>query len=235
MPNKDLNAMKAELKQGLYHIGEALRKVEESTMDMFSFQPLSNARNIIQRFLKTTVGSPLDESDRFRNSYPSSTGWNPMGSQFLPLSMIAFQDRGVEPGRKNGNGFGHEGGSLGRLSTSSVWKSSKKGVKRCSICKVECNSLVQWEQHLGGQNHRARLAGKEPPKRTGNIRGYAKKPKKISCDICGLTLVEVDYKQHIVGRKHKRRLIQTGNDKYRDGNLTTFCEFSVASHEKGMT
>jgi len=240
--NEDLNAVKAELKQGLYHIGEALRKADVSMMDMFSIQPLTDARDIIQRFIKTTVGrTPLDELNRFQNSYPSSTGWNPMGSQFPPLGMIAFQEKGVEPGRINGNLFARGSGKRGRFSSSQVWRLSKKAVvKKCNICKVECNSFVQWEQHVGGQNHKARLAGKEPPKRTlskrndlsGNVKGYVEKPKKITCDICDLTLLEVDYKQHIAGRKHKRRLIHIGNDKNRDGDLLKLCDFSVTSSVK---
>jgi len=242
--NHDLSAVKAELKQGLYHIGEALRKADVSTIDMFSIQPLTDARDIIKRFIKTTVGStPLDELNRFQNPYPSSTGWNPMGSQFPPLGMITFQEKAVEPGRVNGNLFGRGSGHNGRFSSSQVWKLTKKAVvKKCNICKVECNSLVQWEQHVGGQNHKARLAGKEPSKRTlfkrndiaGNARGYVEKPKKITCDICDLTLLEVDYKQHIAGRKHKRRLIQIGNDKNRDGYFSKFCEFSVTSNVQDM-
>merc|ERR1719402_807603 len=119
-----------------------------------------------------------------------------MGSQFFPLGMLAFQNRGVETGRRNGNVFGRGSRSRGRFSSSQVWKPSKH--YKCDICKVKCNSLVQWEQHVGGQNHKARLAGKELPKRNpskrnhiaGNVRGYIEKPKKITCDICDLTLLE---------------------------------------------
>merc|ERR1719419_2157007 len=150
--SNDLRAIKVQLKQGLYHIGEALRLADTATADMYSIQPISDARDIIQRFVRTTVGSTIrKQRNRFPNSFSSNSGWNPMGSQFLPLGMLPT--RGIEHGgrRGRGRGRGRDGrgrGGRGRFPGSVDSRSSKRGIiMKCDMCNVECNSLVQWEQH----------------------------------------------------------------------------------------
>jgi hypothetical protein len=83
----------------------------------------------------------------------------------------------------------------------------KTELKKCDICNITCNSESQWVQHVGGLAHQARLKGEEPPSRI-KTEDQANKPPapKVRCKICNLNLRESDYKHHINGKKHLRKL-----------------------------
>lgn len=228
MSNEDLNAIKVELKQGLYHIGEALRIAQEATTDIFCVQSISDARDSIQRFVRTTVGKPnIEKRDRLPSPWPSKTGWNPMGSQFRPFGVLVnrgrgfgrgfWRGRGRGRGRVRGRGRGRgraRGRGRGGFFGGNQFKPNRKAViKRCDICDCECNSLQQWEEHLQGQSHRARIGGKEPPTKTNKTllimgSGGDDGKHRITCQVCDIALLEVDYKQHVAGKRHKNNVEQ---------------------------
>jgi len=176
MSSEYLSKIMTELKQGLYHIGEALSLATESGSDMFCMQPISDAQEFIKRFVRTTVAMPEHLINR-RNAGLSNLGWSPMRSQFLgirglkEMSSERGRGRGRRRGRCRGRGRGRStfrGRYNGYIQKPIVMnKSTKKAVsKYCEVCRVKCNSISQWEQHINGYTHRARLLGEEPPKRT---------------------------------------------------------------------
>jgi len=219
MSKEDLSNIMRELKQGLYHIGEALRLAEIATSDMFCVQPISKAQYLIQRFVRTTAVAPKHSNcsnhHEKQKSSQSNTGWTPMRSQFLGLP--GFQRRGYGLGRGRGNGRGHGRGrrSVFTQRTFAPNKPTKKAVViECEICDVKCNSLSQWEQHLNGHHHKARLAGEDTPKRSKRIDvgrkvkdPQEKLPRKTS-KLCPLEPGEVVDKQQTEGRKPNKKTTQ---------------------------
>jgi len=172
MSNEDLNNIMTELKQGLYHIGEALRLAELATTELLCIQPIRKAWYLIQRFVRTTAVAPK-QTNRCENQSgcQSTSGWTPMRSQFLGLT--GFQKRGYRGlGRGRGNGRGHGRGRRSSFSQRPFAhnKHTKKPVViECELCDVKCNSRSQWEQHLNGHHHKSRVAGEETPKRSKRV------------------------------------------------------------------
>jgi len=210
IPNEDLSNIMRELKQGLYHIGEALRLAEVATSELRFVQPISQAQYLIQRFVRTTTVAPK-HSNQYdnQNVSQSNLGWTPMRSQFLGLT--GFQRRGYRAfGRGRGNGRGHGRGKRSSFTQRPYApnKMSKKPVViKCELCDVKCNSMSQWEQHLNGHHHKARVAGEETPKRSKRFEGGRKvkdpqeKPQRKISKLCPIDLGDVEEKQYTEGRK----------------------------------
>jgi len=217
MSNEDLSNIMRELKQSLYHIGEALRLAEVATSDLRYIQPISQAQYLIQRFVRTTTAAPK-RSNQYenQNGSQSNLGWTPMRSQFLGLT--GFQRRGYRAfGRGRGNGRGHGRGKRSSFTQRPYApnKMTKKPVViKCELCDVKCNSMSQWEQHLNGHHHKARVAGEETPKRSKRIEGGRKgkdpqeKPNRKISKLCPIDLGEVEEKQHTEGRKQNKKTVQ---------------------------
>lgn len=213
MSKEDLSNIMRELKQGLYHIGEALRLAEVATSDMFCVQPISRAQYLIQRFVRNTAVAPKHSNpNENQKSSQSNTGWTPMRSQFLGLP--GFQRRGYGLGRGRGNGRGHRRGRRSvftQRNFASNKPTKKAEVIECELCDVKCNSLSQWEQHLNGHNHKARVAGEDTPKRSKRIDvgrkvkdPQEKMPRKTS-KLCPLEPGEMVNKQQTDVRKSNKK------------------------------
>jgi len=221
MSSEYLSKIMTELKQGLYHIGEALNHAEEAGSDMFCMQPISDAQEFIQRFVRTTVAMPRRSNDKWNVGQPNA-GWNPMRSQFLGINgfLDCRSERGRGRGRRRGRGRARgrgrgRGGLRGRYNgyvhkAIGMNKPTRKAVtKYCDICKLKCNSLSQWTQHINGYTHKARLAGEDPPKRTKKTDlgkktsdSREKTPRKLNA-IPQRSPGEVPYKQYS-GRQIKK-------------------------------
>jgi len=232
MSNEDLSNIKKELKQGLYHIGEALRLAEVATSDLRYIQPISQAQYLIQRFVRTTTVAPkhTNQYDN-QNGSQSNLGWTPMRSQFLGLT--GFQRRGYRAfGRGRGSGRGHGRGKRSSFTQRPYApnKMTKKPVViKCELCDVKCNSMSQWEQHLNGHHHKARVAGEETPKRSKRIEGgrkvkdsQEKMPRKIT-KLCPIDLVEVEEKQHTECRKPNKKPAQAERRNSNEKRLSASC------------
>jgi len=220
MSKEDLGNLMKELKLGLYHIGEALRLAEIATTDLLSIEPIKKAQYLIQRFVRTTAITPKHSHQQGKQiSRQSTSGWNPMRSQFLGLPE--FQRRGCRgTGRGRGNGRGY-----GRGRRSSFFQRSfvsnkprKKPVNiKCNLCDVKCNSASQWEQHLKGHHHKARVAGEDTPKRTKRI-DLGRKVKDQQEKFLRKTNKPCptgEEKQHTEGRKPNKK---TANVERRNSN-----------------
>jgi len=217
MSNEDLANLMRELKQGLYHIGEALRLAEIATTDLLSIDPIKKAQLLIQRFVRTTAVAPHYSHHREKQiGRQSTSGWNPMKSQFLGFSE--FQRRGYHGiGRGRGNGRGHGRGRQSSFFQRSFAsnKPTKKPVDiKCELCNVKCNSESQWEQHLKGHHHKARVAGEDTPKRSKRI-GVGRKVKYLSekfprkaIKLGSRDREEGEEKQHTEGRKPNKKTAQ---------------------------
>jgi len=166
MMNDDLRNVMVQLQQGLSHVEEALRLAELVTHKMFCICPISDAKDLIQRFLKTAVLTSGVSGDRWCNNLKTAkSGWNPMRSQFPGIT--GFYDRQSEIGY--GHGCDQVRSTLHCFdqNQNSQSKSTLKALTlECSICNVNCNSESQWKQHIDGQHHKARLAVMESLQRT---------------------------------------------------------------------
>jgi len=224
MSNEELSNIMRELKQALYHIGEALRLAELATSDLLCIQPISQAQYLIQRFVRTAAVAPKHSNQYDNQSGSQSTlGWNPMRSQFLGLT--GFQRKGYR-GFGRGRGRGHGRGKRSPFAQRAYApnKTTKKPVVIiCELCDVKCNSMSQWEQHLNGHHHKARVAGEDTPKRSKRVEGgrkvkdpQEKPPRKIN-KLCPSDHGEVAEKQHTEGRKLNKKTAQVelrnSNDK----------------------
>jgi len=122
-----------------------------------------------------------------------------MRSQFLDISRFRERrsERGRGRGRRRGRGRGRGRGRYslrgrynGYIQKPIVMNKSptKAATKYCDLCKLKCNSISQWEQHINGYAHRARLMGDETPKRTNKTyvrreeakNSSEKSPKRIN-------------------------------------------------------
>lgn len=200
----DLSAIKVELKQGLYHIVEALRIAQDASADISSLQLIADAKDMLQRFVRNKTSEQPWDRDRLVSPCPSRKGWFPMDSQ---LSLFPPEaSRQIPPSqrqdREGGRGWGRGGFSVGNQ-----FKPARRAMFRsCKICNRVCNSEQQWEEHLKGKTHQARLEGAEPPRKLSCGDGDTKIRK--TCDVCDLTLLAVDFLRHINGKRHKNNVKQ---------------------------
>jgi len=232
MSNEDLNNIMRELKQALYHVGEALRLAEEATPDLLGIQPIVQAQYLIQRFVRTTAVVPKHSNHyENQNGSQSTSGWTPMRSQFLGLT--GFQKigyRGLGRGRGNGRGHGRGRRSSFTQRHFAPNKPTKKPVViQCGLCDVKCNSRSQWEQHLNGHHHKARVAGEETPKRSkrndvGRKFKYPqlKSPRKANKH-CPHDPGEVEEKEHTEGRKPSKKIALVESRNSNEKRLMASC------------
>jgi len=232
MSKEDLSNLMRELKQGLYHIGEALRLAEIATTDLLSIEPIKKAQYLIRRFVRTAAVAPKISHHREKHIVRQSTsGWNPMRSQFLGLAE--FQRRGHRGiGRGRGYGRGHGRGRRSSFFQRSFAsnKSTKKPVDiKCELCDVKCNSESQWEQHLKGHHHKARVAGEDTPKRSKRTDGgrkvkdqQEKFPRKTN-KLCPHDSEEGEEKQQTEGRKPNKKTAQVERRNSNENRQSAAC------------
>jgi len=151
----------AQIKQGVYHIGEALRIAKVCKWDRFFVNFVSEANHILQQVVRQAADSPRSSNgESYQNCSTASSGWIPMKSQFLGINGFVDRSREVAiipvgaSACKSSSFFSQN--ATGR-SISVTWE--------CKLCDIKCNSELQWKQHTEGHYHQARLAGVHPPKR----------------------------------------------------------------------
>merc|ERR1719334_2347908 len=139
-----------------------------------------------------------------------------MRSQFLGFSEFQRRGyRGINRGRGNGRGHGRGRQSSFFQRSFASNKPTKKPVYiQCELCDVKCNSKSQWEQHLKGHHHKARVAGEDTPKRSKTI-AIGRKVKcqsegirRKTIKLCPLDRKEGEEKWHTEGRKPNKKTAQ---------------------------
>lgn len=93
MSIEDLKNIISELKQGSYHISEALRLAQSATQDIFSVYPILYAMNLIRGCLGA-VNLCISNDCWFTNVETTDVGWNPMRSQFLNITGLHEKNDG---------------------------------------------------------------------------------------------------------------------------------------------
>jgi len=149
-----------ELKLGLWHIEKALRCPEMDSQDMRCIHTISAAKDHIQEFLRCGIPSSIDNHRLFAHYGLANCGWDPMRSKFPGIEGLRGKDDHKLDLQWGNIRSGPESGGF--------FESPNKGVKpaaeflKYKICNVNCNSLSQWEQHVKGHQHQARVVGEDP-------------------------------------------------------------------------